>query len=158
MEVSVILNVMEYPSATTARVYPRWWRITDGVAEVVRVCVDEHGRPYTGPAYDPVPVRDDGRWRGPCLALPQYADMFADPWRPGAHDEERLAVGGRQQVVTCDHHPFDGTVPDGGYEPAPGGPGRWAFAGLAPLTDYAGDAPATYTTKAWTRWLVPVQP
>ncbi len=81
-----------------------------------------------------------------------------DPWRPGAHDEERLAAGGRQQVVTCDRYPPDNTSPDSGHEPAPGGAGRWSFAGLTPVTDYTGDAPTTYTTKAWTRWLAPVQP
>ena len=87
-----------------------------------------------------------------CAAEQAMLSAMTDPWRPGAHDEERLAVGGRQQVVACDHHPFDGTAPDSGHEPAPGGPGRWAFVGMVPETDYS------YTTTVWTRWLVPVQP
>jgi len=156
MEVSVILNVMECPSATTARVYPRWWRIVDGVAEVVRVCVDERGRPYTGPAYDPVSVRDDGRWRGPCLALPQYADMFADPWRPGAHDEERLAVGGALQRVVATASETPSALSRASAEvparlgPAPGAAGMWR-----PVADYACSGEPTCV---FARWLVPVQP
>ena len=83
---------------------------------------------------------------------PERKPSALDPWRPGAHDEERLAVGGRQQVVACDRYPPDNTPPDSGHEPAPGGPGRWAFVGMVPETDYS------YTTTVWTRWLVPVQP
>jgi hypothetical protein len=79
----------------------------------------------------------------------------ANPWRPGAHDEERLAVGGRQQVVVCDRYPPDNTTPDRGYEPAPGGAGRWRFDFTTPVTDHTGDSPVTYTTKAWARWTVP---
>lgn len=79
-----------------------------------------------------------------------------DPWRPGAHDEDRLASGGRQQVVMCDRYPPDNTSPDHGHEPAPGGAGRWKFASATSVTDYTGDSPTTYTTKVWVRWLVPV--
>lgn len=80
-----------------------------------------------------------------------------DPWRPGAHDEERLAVGGRQQVVMCDRYPPDSTTPDHGHKPAPGGAGRWGFASTTSVTDYTGDSPVTYTTRAWVRWLVPLE-
>lgn len=78
------------------------------------------------------------------------------PWRHGTHDEVRLALGGRQQVVGCDVYPPDSTPPTSGYQPAPGGAGRWRFVAAVPVTDHTGDYPVTYTTRTWLRWLVPV--
>lgn len=78
------------------------------------------------------------------------------PWRHGTHDEVRLALGGRQQVVGCDSCPPDQTSAPRGYQPAPGGAGCWRFSAAVPITDCTGDTPVTYITKVWMRWIVPV--
>lgn len=136
------LNVLECPTAASARVYPLWWRRDEGVLVTVRVGVDGIGRPYVGDAINPRPVIDDGKWRGPCLALPQYADL-TNPWRPGAHAEERVMAGGKQQVVTSERSPSVDDFRVDGYRPAHGGAGIWCYVGTCehgPL---------------WLRWIVP---
>ena len=69
-----------------------------------------------------------------------------DPWRPGAHAEERRQAGGEQQVAVAECCPAADAFPVEGCEPAPGGAGMWCYAG------------ATDIGALWLRWLVPVQP
>ena len=72
-----------------------------------------------------------------------------DPWRPGAHDEERLAAGGMQQ--TSWHHERPTVLaPPKGWLPAPGGSGAWRVV--------SGGASAGTVSCWWMRWLVPGQP
>lgn len=70
----------------------------------------------------------------------------ADPWRPGAHDEERLAVGGVQQVGWSPALPT--SPPDRGMQPAPGAAGAWR---LVTAAHYANGGVSCW----WMRWLVP---
>ena len=75
---------------------------------------------------------------------PERKPSALDPWRPGAHDEERLAVGGVQQVLwSGDRGSLRRCPPDTGYTPAPGAAGEWRV--------LLGGAHHM-------RWLVPVQP
>lgn len=79
-----------------------------------------------------------------------------DPWRPGAHDEERLAVGGALQrvVTTASETPSAlsraSTEVPAKLGPAPGAAGMWR-----PVADYACSGEPTCV---FARWLVPVQP
>ena len=79
-----------------------------------------------------------------CAAEQAMLSAMTDPWRPGAHDEERLAVGGVQQVLwSGDRESLRRCPPDTGYTPAPGAAGEWRV--------LLGGAHHM-------RWLVPVQP
>ena len=86
-----------------------------------------------------------------CAAEQAMLSAMTDPWRPGAHDEERVAVGGERQFYAYDRRPPDNHLPPERVC-APGAAGRWLAVGMVPETDYS------YTTTVWTRWLVPVQP
>ena len=88
---------------------------------------------------------------------PERKPSALDPWRPGAHDEERVAVGGERQFCAQNRRPPDVCLSPG-WACAPGAAGRWLAVGMGPVTDYSGDHPATFTDTVWTRWLVPVQP
>ena len=87
---------------------------------------------------------------------PERKPSALDPWRPGAHDEERLAVGGALQrvVATASETPSalsraSAEVP-AGLGPAPGAAGMWR-----PVADYACSGEPTCV---FVRWLVSVQP
>ena len=86
---------------------------------------------------------------------PERKPSAPDPWRPGAHDEERIAAGGERQLYSQGQRPPDNRLPPERVC-APGAAGRWLAVGMIPETDYSGDHPVTYTTTVWARWLVPV--
>ena len=92
-----------------------------------------------------------------CAAEQAMLSAMTDPWRPGAHEEERVAVGGERQFCAQNRRPPDVCLSPG-WACAPGAAGRWLAAGMVPVTDYSGDHPATFTDTVWVRWLVPVQP
>lgn len=69
----------------------------------------------------------------------------ADPWRVGADAEERLAVGGRQQVFVGRQSP-DRELNEAGFRPAEGPAGRWRCVGQS------------HDRPLWMRWLRPEVP
>lgn len=81
-----------------------------------------------------------------------------DPWRPGAHDEERLAAGGEQQLTTSPCCAPPRGLPHGDSLPAPGAAGAWRLHATVTEIDHTGDYPVTCVVYVWMRWLVPVQP
>ena len=95
----------------------------------------------------------EGLRRSDLVLIAEPVSAGLDPWRPGAHDEERLVVGILQTVdtpsVALAEVQTKEAIPPRGSQPAPGGAGKWT-----PRAHYAcGGVP--YITMS--RWLVPVQ-
>ena len=82
-----------------------------------------------------------------CAAEQAMLSAMTDPWRPGAHDEERLEVGAQQQIATGERCPPAEAYGVDGWQPAPRGAGMWRH-----------DGPVPDVGPSWMRWLVPVQP
>lgn len=66
-----------------------------------------------------------------------------DPWRVGADAEERLAVGGKQQVFVGGSPPPADRLVEFGFRPAAGAAGQWRCVGQS------------HDKPLWMRWLRP---